>query len=63
MMMAQINFTLDFYKFKEAISESGMSDLVKSSLVLVLNAYIESELDDYIKADSHEPTSNPTSVE
>lgn len=57
MMMAQINFTLDFEKLKEEIVNSGLNDVVKSSLVLVLNQYMENERDEFIQAQSHERTS------
>lgn len=53
-MMTQINFTLDFDKLKDEITRSNLNDIVKSSLVLVLNQYMELERDRYIKASSHE---------
>lgn len=59
-MMTQINFTLDFDKLKEEISQSGLNDIVKSSLVLILNSYMENERDRYVQANSHERTSNRT---
>lgn len=40
-MMPQLNFTLDFDKLKEEVMQSGLNDVVKSSLVLVLNQYME----------------------
>jgi putative transposase len=52
--MTQINFTLDFDKLKEEIGKSDLNDIVKSSIVLVLNQYMEMERDRYIQANSHE---------
>lgn len=54
--MTQINFTLDFEKLKEEIAHSSLNDVVKSSLVLILNQYMESERDQFIKAGAHERT-------
>ncbi|MED1204552.1 transposase [Heyndrickxia acidicola] len=58
--MTQINFTLDFDKLKEEIGKSDLNDIVKSSIVLVLNQYMEMERDRYIQADSHERSSERT---
>lgn len=58
--MTQINFTLDFDQLKEKVSQSGLDDVVKSSLVLILNAYMERERDLFIKASSHERSSSRT---
>jgi len=57
-MMSQINFTLDFDKLKDEVVNSGLNDVVKSSLVLILNQYMEKERDNHIQASSHERTSN-----
>lgn len=54
--MTQINFTLDFESLKEEILHSGLNDVVRSSLILVLNKYMEMERDQYIQADAHERT-------
>ncbi|WP_026693347.1 transposase, partial [Peribacillus kribbensis] len=58
--MTQINFTLDFDKLKAEIGQSDLNDVVKSSLVLILNQYMETERDQYIQAGSHERSSNRT---
>ncbi|WP_066263701.1 IS256 family transposase [Heyndrickxia acidicola] len=58
--MTQINFTLDFDKLKEEIGKSDLNDIVKSSIVLVLNQYMEMERDRYIQANSHERSSERT---
>jgi transposase-like protein len=57
-MMTQINFTLDFEKLKDAVMASELNVIVKSSLVLVLNEYMEKERDQFIQADSHQRTSS-----
>lgn len=59
-MMSQINFTLDFEKLKGEVLDSGLNDVVKSSLVLILNQYMETERDQYIQASSHERNSDRT---
>lgn len=53
-MMSQINFTLDFEKLKDAVMESELNVIVKSSLVLVLNEYMEMERDQFIQARHHQ---------
>ncbi len=53
-MMAQINFTLDFDKIKDEVMQSGLNEVVKSSLVLLLNQYMENERDHYIQANAYE---------
>lgn len=55
-MMTQINFTLDFEKLKDEVLQSGINDVVKSSLVLVLNQYMEMERDQYVQADTYKRT-------
>lgn len=54
LIVTQINFTLDFDKLKDAVMESELNVIVKSSLVLVLNEYMEMERDQFIQADSHQ---------
>lgn len=55
-MMTQINFTLNMDELKEAVSQSGMNEIMKASITLVLNAYMENERDSFIQASSHERT-------
>ncbi|SDQ95073.1 hypothetical protein SAMN05216231_3171 [Virgibacillus salinus] len=38
-MMSQVNFTLGFEKLKGEVLDSGLNDVVKTSLVLILNQY------------------------
>lgn len=59
-MMSQINFTLDFDKLKDEVVQSGLNDVVKSSLVLVLNQYMEMERNNFIQASSHQRTTDRT---
>lgn len=58
--MTQINFTLDFEKLKVEIGQSSLNDVVKSSLVIILNAYMERERDLFIQAGAHERSSSRT---
>lgn len=55
--MTQINFTLDFETLKDEVLHSGLNDVVKSAIVLLLNQYMEKERDQYIQAGAHERTS------
>lgn len=54
MMMTQINFTLDMENLKEEVMHSGLNDVVKSSLILLLNQYMERERDQFIQAGHHQ---------
>jgi len=58
--MTQVNFTLDYEKLKEAIGQSSLNDVAKSSLVIILNAYMERERDLFIQAGAHERSSSRT---
>jgi len=53
-MMTQINLTLDFEKLKEELGQSDLNDVVKSSMVLILNEYMEKERDKYMENQSYE---------
>lgn len=46
--MTQLNFTLNFESLKEEITTSGLNDVTKSMLVLLLNDYMEQERNDYM---------------
>lgn len=61
MMMTQINFTLNMDELKDAVAQSGMNELMKASLTLILNEYMENERDSFIQASSHERT--PTRID
>lgn len=56
--MTQLNFNLDMDNLKDTVMNSNIEAVVKSTIVLVLNAYMEKERDDYLKADSYERTLN-----
>ena len=53
-MMSQIHFTIDFEKLKDTVMDSELNEVVKSSLVLILNEYMEKERDQYIQAESYQ---------
>jgi transposase-like protein len=54
MNMTQLQFTLDFDKLKDEVMTSDLSDVMKSTLVILMNQFMEKERDDYIQAASHE---------
>ena len=55
-MMTQFNFTLNLESLKEEVMNSGLDAVIKSSLVLVLNEYMEKERDEYLNAKAYERT-------
>lgn len=55
--MTQIQFTLDMDILKESVMHSNIDAVVKSSLVLVLNEFMERERDNYLKAAPYERSS------
>jgi putative transposase len=57
-MMTQFNFTLDMDKLKQEISQSNLSEVMKSALTLVLNTYMENQRDSFIQASSYERNDN-----
>ena len=56
-MMTQLQFNLDMDFFKDAVLSSDMEAVVKSSVVLVLNAFMEQERDSYLQAHRYERSS------
>src|SRR5699024_1374717 len=48
-MMTQFNFTLDFDNIKEEIMQSNLNDVVKSTIIVVFNQYMEKERDAYME--------------
>lgn len=52
--MTQFQFTLDIDLLKESVMNSNIDAVVKSSIVLVLNEFMEKERDNYLKADAYE---------
>ena len=52
--MTQFNFTLDMDILKDSVMNSNIDAVVKSTIVLVLNEYMEKERDEYLQAASYE---------
>lgn len=54
--MTHLHFNLDMDLLKDSVMNSNIDAVVKSSIVLVLNEFMEKERDDYLNADSYERT-------
>jgi putative transposase len=54
--MTQLNLTLNIEDLKDQVANSDLDVLVKSSLVLVLNEFMEKERNDYLNAKVYERT-------
>lgn len=52
--MTQFNLNINFEELTEGILKSDMNSQLKSLAVLVMNAYMETERDEYIKAQKYE---------
>lgn len=52
--MTQFNITLNMDFLKESVMDSDMEAIVKSTVVLILNEFMEKERDDYIQAKAYE---------
>lgn len=52
--MAHIQFTLNFEEIKEKLLDSNLDDVLKSTMVLILNEYMKQEQTDYLNAKSYE---------
>src|SRR5690625_4719221 len=52
--MTQLQFNLDFEKLKQEVFKSDLNDVVKSSIVLLFNEYMEMERNQYMNNTSHE---------
>ncbi|WP_077329566.1 IS256 family transposase [Virgibacillus siamensis] len=52
--MTQLQFNLDMDLLKDAVMNSNIDAVVKSSVVLVLNEYMEKERDDYLNVPAYE---------
>lgn len=55
--MTQLHFTLNPDRLKDAVMNSNIETVVKSTIVLVLNEFMEKERDHYLKAEAYERTS------
>lgn len=58
--MAQLNFTLDMDILKDSVMNSNIDAVVKSTIVLFLNEYIEQKRDAYLKAAAYERSGDRT---
>lgn len=54
--MTQLQFSLNMDILKDSVMNSNMEAVVKSTIVLVLNEYMEKERDAYLKAEAYERT-------
>lgn len=54
--MTQLQFTLDFNEIKEKILDSNLDDILKSSMILILNDYMKQEQTEYLNAQAYERT-------
>ncbi|MGE7942922.1 IS256 family transposase [Lysinibacillus xylanilyticus] len=52
--MTQFNITLNMDFLKESVMDSDMEAIVKSTVVLILNEFMEKERDDFIQAKAYE---------
>lgn len=52
--MTQLQFTLNFDEIKENLMESNLDEVLKSTLVIILNEYMKKERDDYLNVDPYE---------
>lgn len=52
--MTQLQFTLNFNKIKEEVMQSDLNDVVKSSIVVLFNQYMEMERDKYMNNSAYE---------
>ncbi|MFS0750369.1 IS256 family transposase [Oceanobacillus sp. 1P07AA] len=54
--MTQLQFNLNMDFLKDSIMNSNLDHVVKSTIILVLNEYMEKERDEYLKAETYERT-------
>lgn|SRR5690625_38075 len=55
--MTQLQFTLNFEEIKESLMESSLDEVLKSTLVIILNEYMKKERDDYLDLEPYERSS------
>lgn len=55
--MTQIQFNLDMDILKQSVMDSNIDAVLKSSIILVLNEFMEKERDEYLQAGSYERSS------
>lgn len=56
--MTQLHFNLNLNDLKESVMNSNIEAVMKSTIVLVLNEFMERERDQYLKATAYERTSD-----
>jgi len=54
LIMTHLQFTLNFEELKEELMATNIDEVLKSTLVIILNEYMKKERDDYLKVSSHE---------
>ena len=52
--MTHLQFNLDFEKIKQEVVQSDLNDVIKSSIILLFNEYMEMERNQYMKNAPHE---------
>lgn len=52
--MTQLQFNLDFEKIKDEVMHSDLNDVVKSTIIILFNQYMEMERDKYMNNSSYE---------
>lgn len=52
--MTQLNLNLNLEEIEAAILGSDMDNIIKSSVILMLNQYMENERDAYLQAEAYE---------
>ena len=52
--MTQLQFNLNIDDLKDSVMNSNIDAVIKASIVLVLNSFMEKERDEYLQAGSYE---------
>ena len=63
LIMTQLQFNLNLDHLKDYVVNSNIDAVMKASLVLVLNEFMEKERDDHLQATSYQRTSAPTATD
>src|SRR5699024_9127723 len=54
LIMTQLQFNLDFDEIKEKVINSSLDDILKSTIVIVLNEFMKQERDEYLNVRAYE---------
>jgi len=54
LIMTHLQFTLNFEELKADLMNTNIDEILKSTLIIILNEYMKKERDDYLKVSSHE---------